>query len=169
MTQEYLSRLIFSLSIIFTAFIFSLLLKKTIDVIFSRVGQRVSHEVILARTRTVRSLLRNIIDIIIFLIAILTILARWDVNIIPILTGAGIFGLAISFGAQSLVKDVISGIFIILEGQFSVGDRIKIDKNEGEVVQITLRLTILQDKKGNYIYIPNSQITTLTRYTNHSN
>jgi small conductance mechanosensitive channel len=116
-----------------------------------------------ARTETLRGLFKNVIDFTLFMIAILIILSYWGINIIPILTGASILGLAVSFGAQTFIKDVIAGMFIILEDQFHIGDMVKVDKYEGEVVNISLRLTILRDSKGNYIYMPNSQITTLIR------
>ncbi len=118
---------------------------------------------ILAKTRTIRSLLKNVIDAALFLVAFFIILSHWGVNTVPILTGAGILGLAFSFGAQTLVKDFISGFFIIAENQFNIGDAIKVDKYEGEVVKMTLRMTVLKDKKGNMIYIPNSQIETVVK------
>jgi small conductance mechanosensitive channel len=79
-------------------------------------------------------------------------------NITPLITGAGILGLAFSFGAQTLVKDLIAGFFIILENQYNVGDQVKLNTEEGVVDKITLRATVLKDKKGNLIYIPNSEI-----------
>jgi small conductance mechanosensitive channel len=118
---------------------------------------------VLARTRTIRSLLKNLIDAVLLLITLLIILSSWGVNIIPILTGAGVLGLAFSFGAQTLVKDIIAGFFIILEDQFDVGDTVEIAKIEGEVYKMTLRVTVLKDKKENLIYIPNSQITTVKK------
>lgn len=166
--QEYLNNLTFSVIALVVTYVLSLVIKVGIDFIFGNIKKRISHETLLAKTRTIRSLLKSVIDIVLFLTVILIVLSRWDINIVPILTGAGILGLAISFGAQTLVKDIISGIFIILEDQFSVGDMIKVDKYEGEVHRITLRLTVLKDKKGNVIYIPNSQITSLVRFTKSS-
>lgn len=163
LSETYVGNLVFSLSTLAITYVIALIAKKSIDFIVSNLNKRISHETVLMRTRTIRSLLKNVVEVILFLIAILIILSRWNINTVPILTGAGILGLAISFGSQTLVKDIISGIFIILESQFGVGDRIKVDKYEGEVRQITLRLTVLKDKKGNFIYIPNSQITTVTR------
>ncbi len=110
-----------------------------------------------------RTILKGIIDIVFFLIAVLIVLSYWGVNIIPILTGASILGLAISFGSQTLIKDFISGFFILLEDQYSIGDKVKIGNFEGEVQEITLRLTILKDSKGNQIFIPNSQVTTVIK------
>lgn len=158
-----LDRVIFSVIILIFSFVSSVLIKKSIDAVFSGVKKRINQERTLAKTRTARLLLNNIFDCILFLITLLIILSRWGVNIIPILTGASILGLAISFGAQTLVKDLISGFFILFEDQFNIGDRVKIGSFEGEVYRMTLRLTVLKDAKGNLIFIPNSQITTVVR------
>ncbi len=119
---------------------------------------------LVSKTKTIRALLKNVIDAVLFLMALLIILAQWGVNIAPILTGAGILGLAFSFGSQTLVKDLIAGFFIIVEDQFNIGDKIKIDKYEGTVDKITLRLTVLKDKDENTVYIPNSQVINVIRY-----
>lgn len=161
--EFYLKKALLFLGVLLGALICSFLFKKVIDLIFIGMKTRVSNAYILAKTRTIRSLMKNLIDAILFLIASLIILSHLGVNIIPILTGAGILGLAFSFGAQTFVKDLISGFFIIAEDQFNVGDTIKIEKYEGEVVRMTLRMTVMRDKKGNTIYIPNSQITTVTK------
>jgi moderate conductance mechanosensitive channel len=145
--------------------IVSILTKQAIDLGVAGVKSRfASHDSLLARTRTIRTLLKSIIDVVVWTAAVLIILAHWDVNILPLLTGAGIAGLALSFGAQTLVKDIISGFFIILEDQFSVGDLVKIGTIEGRVERVTLRLTILRDEDDNLVYIPNSQILTVVRY-----
>ncbi len=154
-TDSVLNKIILSSSILLVTFIISFILKKGIDLIFFKLRK--------FGFRTVRSLLKNIIDVVIFLIAILTIISQWGINIGPILTGAGIIGLAFSFGAQTLVKDLIAGFFIITESQFKIGDRIKVGDHEGEVHRMTLRLTVLKDVNGNLIYIPNSQITTVIK------
>jgi len=164
--DSYLNRVVFSVGALIIAILVSSLLKKTLDLIFGSLNNRMGSSSILGRTRTIRSLLKNLIDTIFLLIGLLIVLSYWGVNILPILTGAGILGLAFSFGAQSLVKDIIAGFFIILEDQFNVGDRVIITKMEGEVYRMTLRLTVLKDNKGNLIYIPNSQITTVTKIKN---
>lgn len=148
------TRLIYSVATLGLGLFFTILFKKIVDLVFSRIGRRGA---------TIRSLLKNIIEVTIFLIAFLIILSHWGFNIVPILTGAGILGLAISFGAQTLIKDVINGFFILAEDQYNVGDWVKIDKWEGEVYRLTLRLTILKDKKENLIYIPNSQVMTVVK------
>ena len=159
----YLNRLFFSAGVLIVALFISYFLKKSLDLVFAGVKRKVVNGYVLAKTRTIRFLLKNIIDTILFLVAILIILSNWGVNIVPILTGAGILGLAFSFGAQTLVKDIIAGFFIIAENQFNIGDKIQIGKLEGEVNKMTLRLTVLKDKNGNLIYIPNSQITTVIK------
>lgn len=159
----YVNKTVFSLLTILVVFILSFFFKKVIDFIFLGIKNRLGNQNIMARTRTVRSLIKNIVDFTLLSIAILTILSYWGFNIIPILTGAGILGFAISFGAQTLIKDLINGFFIFAEDQFNVGDRVKIEKFEGEVYKITLRMTILKDKNGNTIYIPNSQIWTIVK------
>jgi len=164
--QFYLDRTVFSLAILMVAYFISLFLKKTIDFTFARVKGRMSkHEVIVAKTRTIRYVIKNVITVVFFFIAMLMILAQCGLNLGPIMTGAGIIGLAFSFGSQTLVKDIIAGFFIIIEDQFNIGDKIKVAKDiEGVVSNITLRLTVLKDRDGNLIYVPNSQITTVTRY-----
>jgi small conductance mechanosensitive channel len=157
------NRFLTSFFIIIAYFICSFIFKKMIDGLFLGIKKKVKEEKILAKTKTLRGILKNIIDTILFFIALLIILSQFGINITPILTGAGILGLAISFGSQTLVKDLIAGFLILIENQFNVGDWVKIGNFEGEVYKITLRLTILKDEKNNLIYIPNSQITTVIR------
>ncbi|MBI4009017.1 mechanosensitive ion channel [Candidatus Roizmanbacteria bacterium] len=162
-STDYLNKLIFSVGILIATFIFAYFIKKSIDFVFIGMKKRLSNGYVLAKTQTIRSILKSISDVLLYLIAALIVIAHWGVNILPILTGAGILGLAFSFGAQTLVKDLIAGFFIIVENQFNIGDRIKVANFEGEVIRMTLRITVLRDKKGNDIYIPNSQITSLIR------
>jgi small conductance mechanosensitive channel len=162
-TDFYLNRLFFSAGILIVTFIISLFFKKSLDLVFMGVKRKVTNAYVLSKTRTIRSLLKNIIEVVLFLIAILIILSNLGVNIAPILTGAGIIGLAFSFGAQTLVKDLIAGFFIIVENQFNIGDKVLIGKLEGEVYRMTLRMTVLKDDEGNLIYIPNSQIITVVK------
>ncbi len=153
-------RLIVSGLILLSAIIVSLLIKKSTDLVFKEVRRALWDEQIISKTKTARTLLNNITDIVLFAIAILMVLVQWGVDIGPVLAGAGILGLAFSFGAQSLIKDLIAGFFILLEGQFNEGDNVEInDTIKGRVYRMTLRLTILKDKNDNLIYVPNSQIT----------
>jgi len=113
------------------------------------------------RARTLGSVLTNITTIVVLLIAVLMILNEFKVNISPALTGAGIIGVALGFGAQSLVRDMIGGFFLILENQIRVGDVAAINGIGGLVEEINLRTTVLRDEEGTVHVIPNGGITTL--------
>ena len=116
------------------------------------------------RIKTLSNLIINSAKIAINFIALVMILSELGVNIAPLLTGAGILGLAIGFGAKSLVADIIAGFFIIFENQFNVGDTIKVAGHEGKVVRITLRTITLRDKQKKRYIIPNSAVKTVTRF-----
>ncbi|HSJ24591.1 MAG TPA: mechanosensitive ion channel family protein [Longimicrobiales bacterium] len=117
------------------------------------------------RAQTLGSLLGNVAGIAVFVIASLTILDILLQNIGPILASFGIIGLAFSFGAQSLVRDVISGTFMLMEGQFGVGDVVEVAGVSGLVEKITLRTTILRDVEGRVHIVPNGEITRVTNMT----
>ncbi len=117
------------------------------------------------RTRTLGSLLRSVVNAVIFLIALLMILQSMNLNIAPILASAGIGGVALGFGAQSLVKDIISGIFLILEDQLGVGDWVTINAVSGRVISIGLRCSQIQDSNGQIWYLRNGEITRLGNQT----
>jgi small-conductance mechanosensitive channel len=116
------------------------------------------------RGRTISQLLRSMGRVVIITIAVLL---TFDVfiNIAPILAGAGILGLAVSFGAQSLVRDIISGFFFLLENQFSVGDVIEAAGKGGLVERMTLRVVILRDLDGSLNIIPNGEIKVVSNKT----
>jgi len=117
------------------------------------------------RQRTISRLLQSIISYAVYFSAIIAILSRLDIKIAGLLAGAGIVGLAIGFGAQSLVKDVITGFFIIFEDQFGVGDYIKINGAEGTVVEIGLRTTKINGGTGEQFIIPNGSIGEVVNYS----
>ena len=116
------------------------------------------------RGYTIAQLLKSLGRVAIIGVAILLSLNVF-VNIGPLLAGAGILGLAISFGAQSLVKDVITGFFFLLEGQFAVGDVIEVAGKSGVVERMTLRVVMLRDANGAVHMIPNGQITMVSNMT----
>ncbi|MGE3474124.1 MAG: mechanosensitive ion channel family protein [Vicinamibacterales bacterium] len=97
----------------------------------------------------------------VWFIAVLMLLRELGLDVVPILTGAGIAGLAIGFGAQNLVRDVISGFFLILEDQVRVGDIARINGVSGVVEQINLRTIVLRDAEGAVQVFPNGTVTTL--------
>ena len=110
------------------------------------------------RAQTLGNILRHALLIVIFFIAILMILGELGIQLGPLLATAGIGALAIGFGAQSLVKDVISGFFIILENQYRIGDAIEIAGVSGLVESVSLRKTVLRDLEGRVHTIPNGEI-----------
>jgi small conductance mechanosensitive channel len=116
------------------------------------------------RGQTISQLLRSVGKMLIVSLALLSTLDVF-VNIGPFLAGAGILGLAFSFGAQSLVKDVISGFFIQVENQFAVGDLIEIAGRAGVVEEMTLRVVMIRDGDGVLHIVPNGQITTVSNKT----
>ncbi|MES2304097.1 MAG: mechanosensitive ion channel family protein [Gemmatimonadota bacterium] len=116
------------------------------------------------RAQTVAQLLRSVGKVLILIFGLLLTL-RLFIDITPLLAGAGILGLAFSFGAQSLVKDVIAGTFILIENQFAVGDVIEAAGKTGTVERMTLRVVMLRDIDGAVHIIPNGQITTATNKT----
>lgn len=113
------------------------------------------------RVFTIGNLLRKVASIMVFLIASMMILKELGLNITPIITGAGIIGLAVGFGAQSLVKDIISGFFILLENQIRVGDSAVINGVGGTVEKINLRTIILRDIEGSVHVFSNGSINAL--------
>lgn len=116
------------------------------------------------RGRTLSTLLRNAGRAIIVVLALLTSLNLFF-EIGPLLAGAGILGLAISFGAQSLVKDIITGFFLLLEDQFAVGDVVELGGLGGVVEKVTLRVVVLRAVDGAIHIVPNGQITSVTNKT----
>ena len=119
------------------------------------------------RTETLRSVVRSVSKTIIILFVILQIGSELGflASLAPLLATAGIGGLAVGFGAQSLVKDVISGFFILFEDQFGVGDVVKIGDFSGVVERMTLRATVLRNLEGQVHVVPNGNIQNVTVMT----
>lgn len=117
------------------------------------------------RTKTLGKLVGNVISYVVNFIMILMILNQFGVSLGPVLAGAGVVGLAVGFGAQSLVKDVITGFFIIFEDQFAVGDVIQIDQFKGTVEEIGLRVTRVRSWTGEVHIIPNGSINLVTNFS----
>ena len=110
------------------------------------------------REDTLLHISNGAVRISLLVIAVLMILQEAGLKIGPILAGAGIVGLAVGFGAQYLIRDIITGLFIILENQYRIGDVIKIDDTDGTVESISLRLTSLRDMNGTVHHIPHGDI-----------
>ena len=117
------------------------------------------------RARTMASLLRTVGTAFIIVVAVLMALREIGLDITPLLAGAGVAGLAIGFGAQSLIKDVIAGFFILMEDQFRVGDVIQAAGVSGQVERMSLRTTIVRDLQGTVHFIPNGEIKVASNLT----
>jgi len=113
------------------------------------------------RARTLGSVVRNATTALVSAVAVLMILRELGLDIAPVLTGAGIVGLAVGFGSQTLVRDIISGFFLILEDQVRVGDVAAINGTAGLVETINLRTIVLRDNEGTVHVFPNGAINTL--------
>jgi len=110
------------------------------------------------RAETLAAVLRSLGRVVIWTIAGLTILGEFQINLGPLLAGAGIVGIAIGFGAQTLVKDFLSGMFMLIEDQFGVGDVVDAGFASGVVEGVSLRTTRLRDIEGTVWHIPNGEI-----------
>ncbi len=133
------------------------------DEITSVAGRRALREHTLAsraaqRAVTIGEVLRSGASLVIFLLAGLLALSELDLNLAPLIASAGIAGLAIGFGAQSMVKDFLAGIFIIFEDQFGVGDIVDTGLAMGKVEEVSLRTTRLRDQSGTLWIVPNGEI-----------
>ncbi|HEY0670756.1 MAG TPA: mechanosensitive ion channel domain-containing protein [Longimicrobiales bacterium] len=150
---------------------FSFVLYRAIKLIVKRlVAHKISEEDPLLRrmreqrAQTLGSLFTNVALIVMSTITVLTVLSVF-INIGPLLASVSVVGLAISFGAQSLVKDIISGTFILIEGQFGIGDVVNIGDTGGLVEKMTLRTTVLRDLHGAVHVIPNGEIKMVSNLT----
>ncbi len=143
-----------------------------VGVILLRIGRRMIASIVkmrgqkglqtAAQVNTVKSLVTSIFNYIVYFIIVTVTLSIFGVNVSSLLAVAGVGGIAIAFGAQTLVKDIISGMFIWMEGSVSVGDIVSVNGLSGTVESITIRTTVIRDYNGNLYVIPNGDIRTLT-------
>ncbi len=117
------------------------------------------------RATTLSSVVRYILNMTIISVSLIMILGELNINIAPVLATAGIVGLAVGFGAQALVQDVISGFFILLDDQIRVGDVVEIAGKSGLVEKVDLRMTTLRDMSGNVHYVRHGKIDFVTNMT----
>lgn len=111
-----------------------------------------------ARAQTIAIVLRSICSGVIWTFAVIYVLGALGLDLGPLLAGAGVAGVALGFGAQSMVKDFLSGMFMIIEDQFGVGDVINVGEAEGTVEQVTLRVTRLRGLDGTVWHVPNGEV-----------
>jgi small-conductance mechanosensitive channel len=117
------------------------------------------------RSKTLNSLITKTLAMLTLFVALFMVLSEVGVDIGPLLAGAGVAGIAIGFGAQTLIKDYVNGLFILLEDQYNVGDVVKVAGIGGLVEDVNLRRTVLRDLDGVLHSVPNSEVTTSANYT----
>ena len=135
----------------------------------SMTGDAANDERVLRREQTVESFLIRTSNTFITFATGMVVLSELGVNVAPLIASAGIVGLAIGFGAQTLVKDAIAGVFLLLESHYDIGDRVKLGSAEGEVIGVSLRRTTLRDDEGGVHTIPNGSITVTSNLTEVTN
>ncbi len=149
--------------------IVTLIVMKVVRVVSSRLSalflKKEEDEESRKRAQTLSSVIRNLLNVVILVLALMTILGQLGIEIGPLLAAAGIIGLAIGFAGQSLVKDVINGFFILLWDQIRVGDVVQVAGQGGLVEKINLKMTVLRDLAGSVHFIPNGNIDVVTNMT----
>ncbi|MGI2335887.1 MAG: mechanosensitive ion channel family protein [Dehalogenimonas sp.] len=147
---------------------------KTLTVLISRLVQRYieyrtqthqAKEDSIRRVKTITGMIVGAMGVVVATLAGFMVLSEFNIDIGPLIASAGVAGVAIGFGAQSLIKDALNGLFIVLEDQFNNGDVIKIAGVSGLVEDLNMRRTVLRDLDGIVHIIPNGQIITVSNYT----
>jgi small-conductance mechanosensitive channel len=153
------------LLIVFAAWLAMKLLQRVTQALPRRIAAHMDGAEHLRRAETLSRVLRYQVGLVIGAIALMLVLSEVGISLAPILGAAGVVGLAVGFGAQSLVKDYFTGFFLLFEDQIRTGDVVEIAGTGGQVEDLTLRHVRLRDYDGNVHFIPNS---TITRVTNMS-
>lgn len=149
-------------AIVVAAWLLIVVLQRTVRGVRMRVAARLGDADGARRAETLGRVIRYLIALVISALAVMLVLGELGVSLAPILGAAGVVGLAVGFGAQSLVKDYFTGFFILFEDQIRTGDVVRVADLTGAVEDITLRHVRLRDYDGHVHYIPNSLITTVT-------
>lgn len=136
--------------------------------VICRIANRVLHlrtKIDDRRKNTLEALFQNFVKYTIYFVLLLTILPMFGIHIAALLAGAGVAGIAIAFGAQSLLKDFFNGLFILFEDQYGVGDYVAINGTWGQIRTIGLRITVIKVWTGELVVIPNGQINQVINYS----
>ena len=147
--------------IVLAAFVAVGVTQRAIRALRERISSRFSDRETVTRAETLGRAMRYLAAVVITVIAGMLVLAELGVSVAPILGAAGVVGLAVGFGAQSLVKDYFTGFFLLLEDQVRQGDVVKLGEHAGLVEEVTLRYVRLRDYDGNVHYVPNGTVTTV--------
>lgn len=135
--------------------------RRAIGLLRTRIASRLEDGESIKRAETLARVFRYVATVVVSLIAFVAVLSEIGVSVAPILGAAGVVGLAVGFGAQSLVKDYVTGLFLLVENQIRQGDVIRLGEFSGLVEEVTLRYVRLRDYSGNVYFIPNGTISTV--------
>ena len=149
------------LGIMIGAWVLTGLAQRSIRALRLRIASRMDDRESVKRAETLGRVFRYLVAVVVSLMAGMLVLSELGVSVAPILGAAGVVGLAVGFGAQSLVKDFFTGFFLLLENQIRQGDVVKLGEHAGFVEEVTLRYVQLRDYDGNVHFVPNGTITTV--------
>jgi len=147
--------------ILLAAWVLIRVLQRAIRGMRERIASRLDDREAAKRAETLGRVFRYLVAVVVSLVAGMLVLSELGVSVAPILGAAGVVGLAVGFGAQSLVKDYFTGFFLLLENQIRQGDVVQLGEHSGLVEEVTLRYVQLRDYDGNVHYVPNGEITTV--------
>ncbi len=136
------------------------IIKKTIE---KQIQGNISEQEERMRIETLIAVFEGTLKFIVWVIALLMILPEFGLEIAPILASVGVMGLAVGMAAKDIISDFIAGLFIIMENQYYIGEKIKVAGVEGKVKEITLRKTIIESEDGSIHSIPNSKVTVVSK------
>jgi small conductance mechanosensitive channel len=157
---------LFRITVIITvAWFIKRLLHKTVGGLRNHLTKGLDDREAVKRAETLGRVIRYLISVVVTLVGTMLVLSEMGISLAPILGAAGVVGLAVGFGAQSLVRDYFSGFFMLLENQIRQGDVVTLAGQTGTVEEITLRYVQLRDYAGNVYFIPNGQITLVINMT----
>lgn len=111
-----------------------------------------------SRATSISNVLGSTVTVVVWTVTFILVLGQFDIDLAPLIAGAGIAGVALGFGAQSLVRDCLSGLFMLIEDQFGIGDEVDLGEARGTVEQITLRATVLRSADGTVWHVPNGGV-----------
>lgn len=161
-----LTVILFRITVIVTAaWIIKRVLHKAVGGLRNHLTKGLDDREVVKRAETLGRVIRYLISVVVTLVGTMLVLSEIGISLAPILGAAGVVGLAVGFGAQSLVRDYFSGFFMLLENQIRQGDVVTLAGQTGTVEEITLRYIQLRDYAGNVYFIPNGQITLVTNMT----
>jgi moderate conductance mechanosensitive channel len=147
--------------ILLAAWVLGLVVGRALSLMKARMAERIDDPEAAKRALTLTRVFRYIATVVIWLITVVLVLSELGISIAPILGAAGVVGLAVGFGAQSLVKDFFTGFVLLLENQIRQGDIVQLGGHAGVVENITLRFVQLRDYEGKVYFVPNGQIDTV--------